>query len=30
MVEKLMGMWGVGEDDTKGRVRHITTIRYIR
>ena len=28
VVEKLMMMWGVGEDDTKGRVRHITTLMH--
>ena len=27
MVEKLMGMWGVGEDDTKGRARPLPTFK---
>ena len=29
VVEKLMGMWGVEEDDTKGRARLPSTIIYI-
>ena len=29
VVEKLMMMWGQGEDDTKGRVSLITTNRHL-